>query len=372
MIRISHSAAIHLASLVLCVAGPCSSVLSSSTTEEAQATPQLLTVTTTDGAAHRGRLIQNTAQRIVLRVEDGRYVVVPWTRVGARGIHEVAGRGLRADDVSGWHALADRLAVRGRRGANWSLKALQRAQYAARKSQQDTTRAEREALRGWIDASRVRRARAQLWMKLREQFGRPIPTRRLKIGDVPTWRVVQELRKSNPKGRELAGAVAAALLRCEGLIRSSNVDRRLQGLSLAVELVRWLDGHPAQRRLAAMVADVYVMPNLDAAAKDHWLANDLSEVLVIASAAYRSANRTDAWTAAARLRVVGAYNANASQAAWLDLSLAYEQTARYADAVAALEQIDPAGGLRGARDRLKSLQQKLKAQQADPPRRPAK
>lgn len=211
-------------------------------------------------------------------------------------------------------------------------------------------------------------AKRELFRYLDEQGGQDVAVPQPAAVQPAYWyECPRQYRAAGDDRKAIYSLVAGHLKLADTLLARADPERRRVGLGIARQAascaIRKLNDH----KLAIAICDQMLLPNLDAANKEHW--RQLNKIMVICTAAYvyRITNQTDKWVNACRLRLEQAYSRNSADVARIKLAEALAARGDYEEAIVQLEGIDENGSLASTRRMIPRYRQRIKERKQSNP-----
>jgi tetratricopeptide (TPR) repeat protein len=174
--------------------------------------------------------------------------------------------------------------------------------------------------------------------------------------------VYEAVPKQDPK--TLYRWVGEHLLVADKRYLASKTDaERQKGLGLVSEACNCAVHRLKDGKLAVMICEAYVLPNLDAADSRHWKYLGRQNIIEVAIGAYAEAKDADNMGKMLKQAIDNAHNRNTADAARFRLAQVLDRQGKYEEALQYLKEIDENEGVGGARRLIPDIEKKLKDKQ---------
>lgn len=213
----------------------------------------------------------------------------------------------------------------------------------------------------WLSKDELAKRRAQLWWHLNSASGKPPDPARISCMTIKTRYECQAQYEVLAQNRvALHGVLRDHLAFADAALRqATDPARRRLGLGIARQAVYCCMAKLKDLLLASAVADVLLLPNIDAADPRRWADLSRDDVLGTAEYVFRESNTVDKWERVCRWRLEEATLRNDADAARYDLACFLEQQKRYDEAVVQLLAVTTKDRSRAIHEMVRRIQLKI-------------
>lgn len=178
--------------------------------------------------------------------------------------------------------------------------------------------------------------------------------------DAERWKAAEKYQNTGLTKPKQYGMIAMDLKNARSLLTRSDGYARRNGLGMALETARVAFWNLRDYRLSALICDAYAIPYLGVAHPDPTNGMSKQDILPEIATRYFEAKEIAKFTECYRLLLECAPNRNTADAARMRIAQGLELQGNIREAIEYLEQIDPQDSMRGARERIPILKNKLK------------